>query len=830
MHCRVGLIASLLAGLVLLLQPCASTAQETAAARAVDAGPETVPQAEIPARADADERFAQDVIQRAGRRGDPTGELGPRVDALAASVSEQLRLLEREDLTLLPVIRLESLERQWRFRARQLESWRRDLKAASGRFPEDAAELARRRGIWDATRTSASASGIAPALADRIRTVQEQLVRAEHAVSGPIDRQISLGRRANSVQAGIEAGHKAVAAAIAEIDKRLWRIDSPPIWDLWRHPPAIDGAERSVESALALEARFIDEYSAANRSKRQLTNAVSLLLLPLLVWLSWRSRKVVTDDPEIQASARVLLRPISAWLVLVLVGRALIEPDAPMLLYEAVLLMALIPVLRLLPREVYAVLGPWPYVATGLYLLHQLRFLLLDDALHYRLYLLAVTLLALGSLVWLLLRFRRRIPPGERRVAHRVVHFAGWLSIAVLLVSIAAAIVGNVSLAEMLTEALLESGYVGLVLYAGVTVCASVLRLLLARRALSRFRVVTQHAGPLLRSTTRLLRFAAAVAWTVITLNEFRVFRPIYQAVHGVLVHPLAVGKISLTLGSLLLFGVAVYLAFWIAKTVRYVLRDEILPKMSLPRGVGNSVSSLTYYALVLIGLMVALAAAGFEMSQFALIFGALGVGIGFGLQNVVNNFVSGLILMFERPIQPGDVVEVRGTSGKVRVIGMRATTLTTFEGADVVVPNGTLLSEMLINWTLSDMDRRVDVNIGVAYGNDPRRVMDLLMEVTKATPGVTDNPEPAVIFTGFGPSSLDFGVRAWTHQFGEWVVIRSELSMRIYDALRAAGIDIPFPQQVVHLRTADGVTGPDAETGREIAAPEPARGADRGS
>ena len=127
-----------------------------------------------------------------------------------------------------------------------------------------------------------------------------------------------------------------------------------------------------------------------------------------------------------------------------------------------------------------------------------------------------------------------------------------------------------------------------------------------------------------------------------------------------------------------------------------------------------------------MLGLMVALAAAGFEVSQLAIVVGALSVGIGFGLQNVVNNFVSGLILMFERPIQPGDVVEVTGTSGKVREIGMRATTLTTFEGADVVVPNGVLLNEKLINWTLSDMDRRIDVNVGVAYGNDPKRVLEL--------------------------------------------------------------------------------------------------------
>jgi len=204
----------------------------------------------------------------------------------------------------------------------------------------------------------------------------------------------------------------------------------------------------------------------------------------------------------------------------------------------------------------------------------------------------------------------------------------------------------------------------------------------------------------------------------------------------------------------------------------------------------------------VMLGLFVALAAAGFEVSQLAIVVGALGVGIGFGLQNVVNNFVSGLILMFERPIQPGDVVEVSGTSGKVREIGMRATTLTTFEGADVVVPNGALLNEKLINWTLSDMNRRIDVSVGVAYGSDAQRVLTLLGEVTKATPGIASEPEPVILFVGFGASSLDFTIRGWTHDFGEWVKIRSDLTVRVYQALNEAGIEIPFPQQDLHLRS----------------------------
>jgi small-conductance mechanosensitive channel len=371
-------------------------------------------------------------------------------------------------------------------------------------------------------------------------------------------------------------------------------------------------------------------------------------------------------------------------------------------------------------------------------------------------------------------------------------------------VSIVANFLGNVSLAELLAGAVLDSAYVGLALYAGASVLGAIVKLLLSRRAALRFRIVTEHAGPLLKSISRLIDYAALVTWLVVVLNEFRAYRPVADWLSGVLTYPLAMGQISITLGSIVLFVFSIWIAFWIAKTIRLILQDEILPKMALPRGVGNSISTLSYYALVTVGIFIALVAAGFELSQLSIIVGALSLGIGFGLQNVVNNFVSGLILMFERPVQPGDVVEVSGTSGKVREIGMRATTLTTFEGADVVVPNGTLLSEKLINWTLSDMNRRIDVNIGVAYGSNPRQVMEVLMDVARGTPGIAPQPEPAVVFTGFGASSLDFGIRAWTNDFGDWVAIRSEMSLRVYDALAAASIEIPFPQQDVHVRSID--------------------------
>ena len=780
----------------------AGTGKTDAPAAAVPStAPEPIAAGDIPLRADADERFAQGVVQRAKGK-DPSRKLAAELDDLTAGIVKLAKAFEDVDLKQLSAIRLDSLDNHWKFYQRELDAWRVVLDGTTSSYTEDAAELARRRGAWEATRDAMLAGGVTPALTDRVNVIIGQFTAAERALSRPLDEQLKLRRRANTVQSSIDAGRKGVDAAIAYFDRRLGMIDAEPVWKAW-HDTRFSAAElKGAEAGLRLETAFLEEWGAANQPRLRAYKFGALTLLPLLVWLSWRSRRTVTTEPAMQAAAKVLQRPISAWLLLALIGVPFVFPDAPLVLHQTALLLALVPVLRLLPQRVFAVLGRWPVVGTVLYLLYRLSIFLVGQPLHYRLYTLALALLTAAVLIWLLVSSRSQHQRAGAPAPQGIIRVIAWAAVAALLTAIVANIVGNVSLAEMLTGAVLDSAYVGLALYAGANVVSSILSLLLARREMTRFRVITQHAGPLLASLNKLVMYAALAAWIVVTLNEFRIARPLFGTVKTILTHPLTIGQLSVTLGSILLFIVSVYVAFWVARTVRVILRDEMLPKMDLPRGVGNSISSLSYYGLVLIGLMVALAAAGFETSQFALVFGALGIGIGLGLQNVVNNFVSGLILMFERPIQPGDVVEVSGTSGKVREIGMRATTLTTFEGADVVVPNGTLLSEKLINWTLSDMNRRIDVEVGVAYGSDPRRVLELLREVALATPGITPEPVPAIVFKGFGPSSLDFGVRAWTNDFGDWVTIRTEMTMRVYEALTREGIEIPYPQQSIHIRS----------------------------
>jgi small-conductance mechanosensitive channel len=245
-----------------------------------------------------------------------------------------------------------------------------------------------------------------------------------------------------------------------------------------------------------------------------------------------------------------------------------------------------------------------------------------------------------------------------------------------------------------------------------------------------------------------------------------------------------------------------------------------VFTRVQTARGVPYAISGLVRYSLIFLGFFVALSAAGIELSKLTIIAGGLGVGVGFGLQNVVNNFASGLILLFERPIQVGDVVQLAGIWGTVKRIGIRASVIRTFDGAEVIVPNGVLISENVTNWTLSDDRRRIELDVGVAYGTPAQRVIELLVGVAKANPRVIADPEPQAYFVNFGDSALDFKLRVWIESYHQGFSIQSELAVAVQEALDQAGIGVPFPQRDVHIIEASGQANAAKTKPEESAAP----------
>jgi small-conductance mechanosensitive channel len=247
-------------------------------------------------------------------------------------------------------------------------------------------------------------------------------------------------------------------------------------------------------------------------------------------------------------------------------------------------------------------------------------------------------------------------------------------------------------------------------------------------------------------------------------------------------------------------FVLTIWLAYLVSAFIRFVLQEDVYPRTGVTRGLSYAVSSLLNYIILTLGFVLALGAVGFDLTKVTILAGAFGVGLGFGLQSIVNNFVSGLILLFERPIHVGDVVEVGDLLGEVSRIGIRASTVRTYQGADIIVPNAQLVTDRVTNWTLSDRRRRIDIPVGVDYGSPPAKVVEVLESVARAHPQILKDPPPQAVFMTFGDSSIDFELRAWTSLFERWPRIRTELAVAIYAALQASGMSVPFPQREIRV------------------------------
>jgi len=263
-------------------------------------------------------------------------------------------------------------------------------------------------------------------------------------------------------------------------------------------------------------------------------------------------------------------------------------------------------------------------------------------------------------------------------------------------------------------------------------------------------------------------------------------------------------GELHVRLGSLVIAAVTVYLAFVFSWAVRTLLDTGIFEQRRVEHGVRESIKVIFHYVVIVLGVLAGLAALGISLQSFALVFGALGVGIGFGLQNIVSNFVAGLILLFERPVRVGDVVVIGSQWGVIRKIGLRSTVVLSADHSELIVPNSDLVSEKVVNWTLSNTRARVVVQIGVAYGSDVGQVIALLHGVGERHPETIPEPPVHVLFTGFGDSSLDFELRTWCNDAEARLRIASELYRDVEAALKAGGIEIPFPQRDLHLRSVD--------------------------
>jgi potassium-dependent mechanosensitive channel len=267
------------------------------------------------------------------------------------------------------------------------------------------------------------------------------------------------------------------------------------------------------------------------------------------------------------------------------------------------------------------------------------------------------------------------------------------------------------------------------------------------------------------------------------------------------------IGGTPVSINLIVHLVVALLIVIFISRTSKKLFKRRLLVRLGIDEGNREVIATMISYTLGTLGFLIVLQATGFNLASLVVVAGGLGVGIGFGLQDITKNFVSGLTLLIERTVKLGDFVEFDGLSGYVREISIRSTIIRTREGGDVVVPNSQLVENRLINWSYDNFTARIHIPVGVDYSSDPILVTEGLLKSAYMEPGVLHNPPPQVIFKGFADSALDFELRVWVNRIDREPEIKSSLNFIIEYNLRQLGITIPFPQRDLWLRNPELLT-----------------------
>jgi small-conductance mechanosensitive channel len=374
----------------------------------------------------------------------------------------------------------------------------------------------------------------------------------------------------------------------------------------------------------------------------------------------------------------------------------------------------------------------------------------------------------------------------------------------ILLGVIIAEVGGYSILAAYLLKSSLTTTFAVLAAWMLILMARSTLEWIIQSPPLRKIPYLQSKANVIVSRSAILTNVLIASLFATFILVIWRVYDRPTEAIQGVFGFGLMVGSHKITLGLILTAAAFLYGSFLTSWAVQTLLMKGVFTSRELQVGVRISIARLIHYGFVFVGFLLALVALGVRLRDVTIIAGALGVGIGFGLQGIVNNFVSGLILLFERPVKVGDYIQLGEQWAEIKRIGLRATVVETLDRSEIVVPNSELVSNQVTNWTLSSRIARLVIPVGVEYGSDVPLVMETLKEAAMASSKVMRMPEPQVLFLSFGESSLDFELRVWVSNLDDRFTVKSQLHQDIDQRFRQAGIVIAFPQVDLHVRSVE--------------------------
>ncbi len=775
-------------------------AQAAAPPAPTPAAPQPIPLPQIADQAEELDLKLEEISRGLTVQADET-KPNPTISGQSAEIPERAAQVDSLLESGPDIMQLREEVVYWRALSRLSADQRKLLTDRADQLQSQISLLDQEHAIWQATQDSIHDAVGIEVVAARVKHeldgIRDLRLRAQTQLNQILTQQNELsetGRRVSDTLAKLSDAEDRLRVSI-------FAQDGAPLWSL----QSFTGEGRSGKVALRRSAS--QEFLTGKEFVR--ARGAVLLLLPIVYGLvlaaAFRFRRYLNTrtGPAIPSEAHeVFAHPFAMALLAALLLSTPYTQSAPLSIVLVIYLLWIGLLARLTPILVSTEMRSPLYLLLGLNLIEVLRSALPVGPGMRRVVLTLLIIAVLAAFGWLTRPARLR-PMALSKGPWLIILIATRLGLFLIALALVANVFGFVSLSRVLGVGTLLSAFLATSQYFVVRIALLGLSVVLESPWLSYLASDTRQAIHLW--ARRILVFIAVIVWwTRSQLYVFILQDGMRATATSALDFPIGLGRIQFTIGDVLAVLAILIFGFLFAKGFSSVVKSVLVARFPLQRGIPYAASRVTYYILTVLVLLAAVTAAGVDLNKFTVITGAVGVGVGFGLQDIVKNFASGLILLFERPIRVDDVIELTGMVGTVRRIGARSSTLVTAQGAEVIVPNSNLVSTQVINWTLSSQRRRIEILVGVAYGTDPERVLRLLVAEAVAHQSVMTDPAPEAFFMGFGDNALNFELRFWSERQDIWFQLKSDVTVAVARALTEAGIEIPFPQRDLHLRSID--------------------------
>lgn len=701
--------------------------------------------------------------------------------------SKSIRYLENRSLQL--IIQKEIVEEE-------IE----DITKVLAVLDESLSYINEQKKIWADTKDIHLEAAFSETINKRIDIIFEELDSAKAKISEQAEKMIYTLDRSSMLSIQITEILADIKAAIQQQEKQLLLNNHPSVFKL-------DYSKDNFKVLASIKSYFKSEwielkYFISSKSFEFIVIFVLFISILILFIKYGNALKAFNKDSENYYRKKlnlILSKPVSITILITLFLIAIIIPERPLVFKDLMVYVIVIPIFLVMKELVKKDFQFIIYGFAIMIILNIIFVMLSPENIIFRFLLIFFSIAQLFFVYYVVFRLKKHT--NLSGLMSLIIKIGGLTFGIMALMSLYGTLAGNVMIAQKIISAINTWATASSILFVVVVTINGLLLSFMENKVVYKFNSLRKYQTYIKTKLIKVFNFIAIFYAIIYLLKQLDVWKITLDKTIEIFSYQFALGNINFSLGKITVFFLVIYLSIVISNIIQVILEDDVLSKLRLEKGLPHTIATLIKYAFIAAGLFLAVSSVGIELSSMTVIIGAFGVGIGFGLQNIFNNLVSGLILLFERPVQIGDTIEVGSLIGIVKSIGIRSSNVKTFDGAEVIVPNGQLISNELINWTLSDQQRRIEIVAGVSYSSDIHKVREILMQVLQDHKEVIATPEPMVNFIEMGDSSLNFQLYFWVASSKEWIRIRSEVVFNVFDKLKENNIEIPFPQRDLNIR-----------------------------